>query len=73
MREKNRLFVRNQTGDILLVNSCYNGTAAKITLTLAAHWCQNMTGKSASTLDAAGSCFLEALGSAAVGFNLWHE
>ena len=72
MRGK-RLFVRDQTGDILLVNSCNHGPAAEITLTLFAHGCQDVAGECASALDAAGGCFLEALGGAAVCFNLWHE
>jgi hypothetical protein len=70
---KKWLLIRDQTGDIFLINSRNNGTATEIALTLAAHGCQNVAGEGASALDAAGRRFFETFCSTTVCFDLWHN
>src|SRR6185369_13050355 len=67
------LFVRYQTGNILLVNGCNHSARTQVTFALRALGGQNMTGKGCATLDTPGRRFSEALGSAAICFNLRHE
>lgn len=66
------LHVRNEPGDILVVNRLDNSTLAQVTFPLACLTRQNMAGEGVAPLDLAGTGFFEALGGAPVGLDLWH-
>lgn len=67
-----KLFVRNQSCNIFLVNIGHHGSVAQVALTLAGLACQDVAGKCIAPLDAPCAGFLEALGCAPIGLDFRH-
>jgi hypothetical protein len=70
--QRKLLDVRNQLGDILLIGRRNEAAVTQIAFLFASFACQDVAGKCATTFDLAGAGFLETLGCAAVGLDLWH-
>jgi len=66
------LHIRDQPGDILVVNRLDHVALAEVAFPLACLAGQNMTGKCVAPLDLAGAGLFEALGSAPVCLDLGH-
>jgi hypothetical protein len=66
------LHVRDELGNIFLVNIGNHTTMTQVTLALAALVGQDVAGKSTAAFDAARSRFFETLGSAPIGLDFWH-
>lgn len=67
------LHIRYQLGDILLINCGYSCARAKLALALPRLGGQYVACECMTSLDLAGTGFLEALGSAAIGLDLGHH
>lgn len=67
------LFIGNKPFHLLLVGNIANGCFAQISLALCGLLCKNMRGIGMRALYLAAFCCFEALFSAAVCFDFWHN